>query len=120
MRPTVKCLFYCCVFCLAHGIRVAETLEHVVFDCHSYAQLRSSSGVSAALALRDKRVSSLHREAWTWAQLRQLRKFFTDLTQHRTAMAGGSPRRARTHLSRRAQTLWPIADDDGTSSYDTN
>ena len=61
----------CCVHCLLSGLCVADSLEHMLFDCPLIGPARDA-GFSC------QELCTHHRNQWTFSQLRAIRKFFVD------------------------------------------
>ena len=96
----------CCAWCLQHGTVVQETLCHVTFECPLYNSLRSSPHIKAALARRDPSVFTIHRNVWSWRELKDLRQYFVDVLRLRTSWAGGKPGQVHRRMADLAAVLW--------------
>ena len=96
----------CCVFCLERGRKESETLQHVVMECQSYMDLRTTEPMSEAIPQRDMGILILHRDRWTWRHLKQLRRFFLHILNRRAALVGSQGRKARITLQDRADAAW--------------
>lgn len=98
--------FNCCVACLESGVKVAETLHHVTFMCPHYADLRSNSAICDILASLDVRAFCLHRDVWSWRQLKALRTYFGTLVMRRNAHIGHKRRSFAPALQSHVAFLW--------------
>jgi hypothetical protein len=102
VRPTKQ---NCCVFCLERGMKAVESLTHIIFECPDYQHLRNRPGMSTMLMEKEK-IFAVHRNHWSWKQLKLLHSFFYNVTERRTALAGGSSKRGRKKLAERAEVAW--------------
>ena len=96
----------CCIFCLENRNRFAETLHHVVFVCPTYLDVRGSVADQHVFASEDPRLFCLHRNVWSWKELKSLRKFFLTLVVKRSAVAGGVGKLGWKALQLRADHAW--------------
>ena len=96
----------CCVFCLEAGFGAAETLRHATFDCPAYVDARSNPILSDVLRHKTADVFLLHRNRWTWKELRAIIAFFKEVIDTRLALTGACGRRAAAKLQARSDACW--------------
>merc|ERR1712110_1033523 len=65
----------CCYPCLLRGERWPETLEHVCLRCSHYQEARAAPRVMEILGRGLSRLAALHRDIWSWSDLRTIRYF---------------------------------------------
>ena len=87
------------------GLRVVESLHHVVFICAEYEQARNSSRVRGVLESGGSDAFLLHTGRWEWRELTSLRKFFIDILAIRASALGGA-RSPRQYLQEVAEANW--------------
>lgn len=75
IAPTVT-KHNCCASCLALGMEAAETLAHSTFYCPACQHLRAGL-VAGLCAAEDINMFRMHRDQWSWSELRALHKFWT-------------------------------------------
>ena len=93
------------VWCLMEGVRVAESLSHVIRHCPAYSEARSKPLVIRALGPGGNEFFLLPRDRWKWPMLRALRNFFIEVWALR--FGGESRRRTyRRELQDIAFRLW--------------
>ena len=51
-------------------------------------------------------VLTVHRQNWSRKQINELRSFLVEVTETKTALAGGTGKRATAKLEERAATAW--------------
>ena len=73
----------CCGSCLADGKCEAETLLHFVYVCPAYAGLRATHDLRPLLKSVPEKLLCLHRDQWTWRELRIIRAFLAAAWQSR-------------------------------------
>jgi hypothetical protein len=86
----------CCVHCLMNGVKVADTLEHMIFYCPLIEPARSaleSAGVSGYTCTE---FCTHHRNFWTWSKLRVIRNFFLEAAARRRQARKESPEQWKT------------------------
>jgi hypothetical protein len=71
---TLPMIRNCCVFCLEAGVRAAETLRHVVFQCPAYKDARRAPNIQMHIASGDLDIFCIHRNIWSWKQSKALTK----------------------------------------------
>ena len=96
----------CCVFCLVRGSRAVESLVHVVFDCQTYAAARQRHGFAGLLEAGGAGIFTLHRDRWSWGQLRSIRRGLCDIWAMRARAAGVRQARLTKRLDQQAHELW--------------
>ena len=74
----------CCIFCLSQGVRVAETLEHVVLSCGGYDELRSSLHLRLGRSPSLFELTAHSRDVWSFSELKSVRRFFVDIDHARS------------------------------------
>ena len=96
-----------CLPCLALGRRHRETLHHVLHVCPLYSDIRSDpeiAHVCSASAFADG--ICLHRDCWSWHNLRAVRRLLTALhSARRSFMLRSMPKRS-TLFNRRVVEWW--------------
>merc|ERR1711924_87789 len=88
---------------------------HVLFECPTYDVIRAHSGLTDHLRERDVRIMMIHRDIWSWKQLRQIRRFLCDVMCHRASLAGGTPRGVKSYLQDKAERLWTSSSSSSSS-----
>ena len=74
-RPPLR--LNCCIACLERGVYAVETLFHVTFVCLAYADLHQARVIKDITSRFDPKAFCLHRDMWTWRQLKALRHFLS-------------------------------------------
>jgi hypothetical protein len=92
----------CCVPCLREGRKCTETLRHVALECETYLACRKP----IINMIRDSPadIFTLCRKRWSWAQLRALTRFYTDIIFKRDRLMEGITNRA--DAIDEAERLW--------------
>ena len=98
-------VFNCCVWCLQNGIKRIENVQHVVFDCPEYDGARASNMVRELLLRGGNDVFILHRNRWSWRELRALQGFFREVVAIRGRLGGNSGKQ-RVIVQDLAELAW--------------
>ena len=77
-----------------------ESLRHVHFVCPAYVDLRGNLSRELQAGLDDD-FFILHRNRWTWKQMRRIRAYVVSTHERRIALAGGK----RKVLAKQLQVL---------------
>ncbi len=105
----------CCVFCLELGVRVAETLAHVMFNCPSYQHIRDGSELFLLIRSRDPVLFQHHRAFVSWNCLRRVRELVLNTLTYRRSISGGVASKCKSYLHQAAQELWNHCESDSES-----
>ena len=103
-RPPLR--LNCCIACLERGVYAVETLFHVTFVCLAYADLHQAGVIKDITSRFDPKAFCLHRDMWTWRQLKALRHFFVHICDRRLCFMGGRGHTAAHNAQSRADYLW--------------
>ena len=96
----------CCIACLEKGVRGSESLFHVTFECPAYTDLRQARVINDITQNRDFKTFCLHRDVWSWRQLKVIRHFFVQLCDRRSSLMGGRGYNAAQNAQFRADQMW--------------
>ena len=98
--------YNCCICCLRMGVCVVETLAHVMFECPGHDVAREASGLGHVMQRANSRILCHHRGAWTWAQLRAIRRFLMEMLRCRALAVDEWRGRGRRAEHATAAALW--------------
>jgi hypothetical protein len=93
----------CCIPCLTRGIRVAETLVHILYHCPNTAPARLAVASEDVLEHSCGEICFHHRDRWTWRQLRVIRRWITAAA---VARDDGQPDISWSYLAAFVDELW--------------
>ena len=96
----------CCIFCLSQGVRVAETLEHVVMSCGGYDEPRACLHLRLGRSLSMGELTAYSRDVWSFSELKSIRRFYVDVDHARSRhhrFLGGCSKKS---LSALVQSEW--------------
>jgi hypothetical protein len=97
-----------CLHCLLNGRRVKETLHHFLFDCPLFDRIRAADQVAKSWQ-RGKAICCLHRDCWSFRQIRIITRSTKDMWQTRRDMLRTEGSASRRRVSERAEELWSTA-----------
>ena len=95
----------CCVWCLQQGVKVVESLTHVIWECDCYKNLRVGGAIQQILQTPGAEVLLLHRSTWRFTDLEVIRRYLLKVVSTREAFVGKSKKRA-AQLQEQADALW--------------
>jgi hypothetical protein len=97
--------YSCCHFCLEQGLKTNDTLRHVTFVCPAYAESRMS--IARIIHQNPNQLFIICRKYWSWAEIRQITKFFHEVVQRRAKPWGtADPRIVNTLIQDEVNTWW--------------
>ena len=97
-----------CLACLVAGRKEKETLQHFLFECPATEHIRSNAAVSACW--RDSEaIMLLHRDLWTFSQLRVIRRAMLDMWKARARLLLARGLHSRSGCEERIADLWRAA-----------
>ena len=98
-----------CLFCLQRGMRRRETLEHVVQTCPAYNGIRDQPGVADICQTGLAGLACMHRDVWSWHDMRVVRRMLVDMqTRRRQLLKDSMPRRGQL-MNAKIARLWAEA-----------
>jgi hypothetical protein len=103
-----------CLACLTDGHRVKETLQHFLFKC-PLTQTHRSSLSAHECWLHGDRIMLLHRDEWSFRQLRVIRDTIYDMWSARERFLRSHGIGSTKKQAIRAHELWGNAADDSDS-----
>ena len=100
-----------CLACLLDGRRVKETLQHFLFGCPCTQAPRLSSAAQECWA-HEADITLLHRDVWSFRQLRVIRDTIFDMWCARESFMRAHGISSSRKQSLRALDLWSSAAED--------
>ena len=97
-----------CIACLVNGRRVKETLQHFLFECPLTQDARSSNMAWECWVSGD-RILLLHRDVWSFRQLRTIRDTLFDMWQCRERFLRAQGANTNRRRQERVAALWDEA-----------
>ena len=97
-----------CLACLLAGYRRKETLQHFLFECPLTEPIRCDAAVAACWAERTA-VTLLHRDVWSFTQLRTIRHALLAMWQARIRLLDGHGLQSKRRLNDRLGDMWLAA-----------
>jgi len=97
-----------CLACLIAGRRVKETLRHFLFECVATEHIRCVPAVAACWQ-DSEAITLLHRDIWTFSQMRTIRRAVLDMWKARSRLILSRGLNKRTGLQDRIEDLWLAA-----------
>ena len=97
-----------CLYCLTKGHRRKETLQHFVFQCPLTAAVRLSPEVAACWAAGPG-IFELHRNIWSWRQIRCIREALSKMLAVRDQWLSCSSLSSSSWVQLRLSELWDNA-----------
>ena len=88
-----------------HRTNSNQTLAHVAYYCPFYQHLRAGT-VAQLCASEDINMFRLHRDQWTWRQLRELLGFWGELLRCQDSLAGGTGRTGAKRMHAMVDREW--------------
>ena len=97
-----------CLACLVAGRREKETLQHFLFECVATEHIRCEAAV-AACWMDNEAIALLHRDIWTFSQMRIIRYALLAMWKARSRLLSERGLNKRTGFEERVADLWCAA-----------
>ncbi|CAE8643598.1 unnamed protein product [Polarella glacialis] len=99
-----------CMIWLLNGRRERETLEHFVYRCPGYDELRQRYGLRRRWESAGPAVVRMSRSSWPWTAIHATRTCLVRMLARRRAAMQGLGGAKRRKMEERAHILWAAAE----------